>query len=270
VARDQAETGCDHVLTKEAGNSNVRAVERALQILGCFDDKHAERGVSEIAQAVGLHKATAHRIVTTLMAYGYLERAEDGQRYRLGTRLANLGFMVIRRTDLRREAMPIMTELAARLDETCDLSVYNRGEVYFIEVVQGSRALTVAAAVGRSLPIHATASGKVILAFVPEAESEAALDEPLVAHTHRTIMRPAELRRQLEVVRAQGYAIDDEELELGVRAVSAPVRDRDGNVIGALRGTCPTSRLPLDRVPSLAAEVRQAADAISARLGWHT
>jgi DNA-binding IclR family transcriptional regulator len=192
VARDQAETGCDHVLTKEAGNSNVRAVERALQILGCFDDKHAERGVSEIAQAVGLHKATAHRIVTTLMAYGYLERAEDGQRYRLGTRLANLGFMVIRRTDLRREAMPIMTELAARLDETCDLSVYNRGEVYFIEVVQGSRALTVAAAVGRSLPIHATASGKVILAFVPEAESEAALDEPLVAHTHRTIIRPAE------------------------------------------------------------------------------
>ncbi len=127
----------------------MRAVERALQILGCFDDKHPDRGVSEIAQAVSLHKATTHRIVTTLLSYGYLERAEDGQRYRLGLRLADLGFMVLRRMDLRREALPIMANLAARLDETCDLSVYDRGEVYFIEVVQGSRALTIAAAVGR-------------------------------------------------------------------------------------------------------------------------
>jgi len=245
-------------------------VERALQILGCFDDEHAERGVSEIAQAIGLHKATTHRIVTTLFSYGFLERAEHGHRYRLGMRLANMGYMVMRRTDLRREAVPIMTDLAARLDETCDLSVYSRGVVYFIEVVRGSRALAVAADVGRSLPIHASASGKVILAYVPEAESEVALDEPLVAHTHRTITRPAELRRQMDIVRSQGFAVDDEELELGVRAVSAPVRDREGNVIAALCVSCPTSRLPLDRIPFVAAEARQAADAISARLGWHT
>jgi len=255
-------------VSQENGSTNVRAVERALQILGCFDDKHPERGVSEIAQAVGLHKATTHRIVTTLVSYGYLERAEDGQRYRLGVRLANLGFMVMRRMDLRREAMPIMTDLASRLDETCDLSVFNRGEVYFVEVVQGSRALTIAAAVGRSLPVHATASGKVLLAFLPEAASEIPLEGPLVAHTHRTITRPAELHRHLDVVRSQGYAVDDEELELGVRAVSAAVRDRDGNVVGALSVTCPTSRLPLDRVPAIATEARQAADAISRRLGW--
>ena len=135
-------------------------------------------------------------------------------------------------------------------------------------MVQGSRALTVAAAVGRSLPVHATASGKVLLAHLADAESEVALEGSLVAHTHRTITRPAELRRQLDVVRAQGFAFDDEELELGVRAVSAPVRDREGNVIAALSVTCPTSRLPLDRVPAIAAEARQAADAISRRLGW--
>jgi len=255
-------------VTREAGSSNVRAVERALQILGSFDHRHPERGISEIAKAVGLHKATTYRIVTTLLSYGYLERAEDGQRYRLGMTLASLGFTAMRRTDVRREAMPIMTDLAARLNETCDLSVYNRGEVYFIEVVQGSRALTVAAAVGRSLPVHATASGKVLLAHLPDAESEAALEGPLVAHTQRTITRPGELRRQLDVVRAQGFAFDDEELEPGVRAVSAPVRDRDGNVIAALSVTCPTSRLPLEGVSAVAAEARQAADAISRRLGW--
>jgi IclR family KDG regulon transcriptional repressor len=257
-------------VTPEAGSSNVRAVERALQILGCFDEKHPDRGVSEIAQAVGLHKATTHRIVTTLLSYGYLERAEDGQRYRLGLRLADLGFKVLRRMDLRREALPIMANLAARLDETCDLSIYDRGEAYYIEVVQGNRALTIAAAVGRGLPAHATASGKVLLAFRTETDPPAALDDPLVAYTHRTITRPADLRRQLEVVRAQGYAVDDEELELGVRAVSAPVLDRDGKVVAALSVASPTSRLPLDRIPALANEARQAAEAISLRLGWHS
>ena len=211
-------------MAREGGSSNVRAVERALQILGCFDDRHPERGVSEIAQAVGLHKATAHRIISTLLAYGYLDRADDGHRYRLGMTLAGLGFMVMRRTDVRREALPIMAELAGRLDENCDLSVYHEGEAYFLEVVQGSRALTIAASVGRSLPVHATASGKALLAHQPETEVEAVLEKPLVAHTHRTITRPSQLLRQLELVRSQGYAVDDEELEQGVRAVAAPVR----------------------------------------------
>jgi DNA-binding IclR family transcriptional regulator len=255
-------------VTREVGSGNVRAVERALQILGCFDHSHPERGISEIAKAVGLHKATTYRIVSTLVSYGYLERAEDGQRYRLGMAMAALGFIALRRTDVRREAMPIMTDLAARLNETCDLSVYNRGEVYFLEVVQGSRALTVAAAVGRSLPVHATASGKLMLAYLPDSETEAVLEGPLTAHTQRTITRPAELRKRLELVRAQGYAVDDEELELGVRAVSAPVRDRDGRVVAALSVTCPTSRLPRERIPVVAADARQAADAISRRLGW--
>jgi IclR family acetate operon transcriptional repressor len=108
----------------------------------------------------------------------------------------------------------------------------------------------------------------VLLAYLPPAEAEAALEGPLVAHTHRTITSPDELRRQLEAVRAQGFAFDDEELELGVRAVSAPVRDQEGNVIAALSITCPTSRLPLEGVPAIAAEARQSADAISRRLGW--
>ncbi len=225
-------------------------------------------GISEIAQKVGLHKATAYRIVSTLVRHRYLERAADGQKYRLGLALVSLGLVAMRRTDVRREAMPVMSELAGRLNETCDLSVYNQGEVYFIEVVQGRRALTVSGAVGRSLPVHATASGKVLLAHLPEAEVEALLSQPLMAHTPRTITDPAELRKHLAIVRAQGYAFDDEELEPEVRAVSAPVRDGDGNVVAALSVTCPTGRLPLDQVPALASEVKQAADAISRRLGW--
>lgn len=253
----------------DTNSSNVRAVERALQILGSFDDEHPERGISEIAQSVGLHKATTHRIVTTLLSFGYLERAQDGQKYRLGLRLADLGFKVVRRMDLRREALPSMNELSRRLDETCDLSIYDRGAAFYLEVVPGNHTLTIAAAVGRSLPIHCTASGKVLLAHLAPAELDTVLSRPLAGYTDRTIIRPAELRKQLETVRAQGYAVDDEEFEVGIRAVSAPIRDREGEVIAAMSVASPTSRMSLDRVPAVAKDLREAADAVSRRLGWH-
>ena len=134
---------------KDPNEYNVRAVERALHIMGCFDSEHPERGISEIAEAVGLHKATAHRIVTTLVNYGYLERVADDQKYRLGLELANLGFKVIRRMDLRREALPYMQQLVQEWDETCDLSIFDQGRVFYIEVLQGNQALTIAAAVGQ-------------------------------------------------------------------------------------------------------------------------
>ncbi len=227
----------------ETSGANVRAVERALQILACFDDEHPERGISDIAQAVGLHKATTHRIVTTLLSFGYIERAADGLRYRLGLRLADLGYKVIRRMDLRRESQPLMAELTRRLGETSDLCVYDRGQVLYLEVVQANHALTIAAAVGRSMPMHATASGKVLLAHMAEQEREAALSHTLAEYTPHTITDAEELRRQLGVVRNQGYAVDDEEFEAGIRAVSAPVRNREGTVIAAMSVAGPASRL---------------------------
>lgn len=252
----------------ETSGGHVRAVDRALQILACFDDEHPERGISDIAQAVTLHKATTHRIVTTLMSFGYIERAEDGQRYRLGLRLADLGYKVIRRMDLRTEAQPLLADLTRRLGETSDLCVYDRGQVLYLEVVQANHALTIAAAVGRSLPVHATASGKVLLAHMPEQEREAILGRELDRHTPHTVTDPAELRRQLEAVRARGYAVDDEELEAGIRAVSVPVRNREGAVIAAMSIAGPATRLTVERLPDTATELAATAAAVSRRLGW--
>jgi DNA-binding IclR family transcriptional regulator len=252
----------------ETSGGNVRAVERALQILACFDDEHPERGISDIAQAVKLHKATTHRIVTTLVSFGYIERAEDGQRYRLGLRLADLGYKVIRHMDLRRESQPFMADLTRRLGETSDLCVYDRGQVLYIEVVQGNHALTIAAAVGRSLPVHATASGKILLAHMPAPERDAILSSTLTKHTPHTVTNPEALRRQLEVIHTQGYAVDDEELEAGIRAVSAPIRNREGVVIAAMSIAGPASRLTLGRVPDTAQDLAATANAVSRRLGW--
>ena len=252
---------------KDPSDYNVRAVERALQILGCFDEEHPERGISEIAQVVDLHKATAHRIVTTLVNYGYLERAVDGQKYRLGLELTNLGFKVIRRMDLRREALSFMTQLVQQWDETCDLSIFDQGEVFYIEVMQGNRALTIAAAVGQRLPAHCTASGKLFMAYLPPEELDVILSKKLVAYTENTITSPDKLLKQLEIIRNQGYAMDDEEMEVGVRAVSAPICNSQGAVIAAVSIPSPTSRMTLDRIPEIVSSLTEATRAISRRMG---
>jgi IclR family transcriptional regulator, KDG regulon repressor len=253
---------------KDPNEYNVRAVERALQILECFDNEHAERGISEIAQAVELHKATAHRIVTTLVNYGYLERAEDGQKYRLGLELTNLGFKVIHRMDLRREALPYMKQLVEQWDETCDLSVFDRGSILYIEVIRGSRALTVAAAVGQRLPIHCTASGKMFLAHLPPEEQNAILSKPLTSYTEKTVTSPDGVRKEMEIIRNQGYSIDREGFEMGVCAVAAPIYNRRGNVIAALGSPSPSSRMTPERISEMAKSFKEAAQAISRRMGY--
>jgi DNA-binding IclR family transcriptional regulator len=253
---------------KDPNDYNVRAVERALQILGCFDDEHPERGISEIAQVVDLHKATAHRIVTTLVNYGYLERASDGLKYRLGLELTNLGFKVIRRMDLRREALPFMTQLVQQWDETCDLSIFDEGEVFYIEVLRGNRALTIAAAIGQRLPAHCTASGKLFLAHLRSTELETILCQPLAPYTHKTITSADELHKQLAVIRQQGYAIDDGEMEEGVYAVAAPIYNRQGTMVAAVSVPSPTSRMTPERIPDIVQALKEAAKRISLRLGW--
>ena len=254
---------------KDPNQYNVRAVERALQILECFDDEHPERGISEIAQAVDLHKATAYRIVTTLVNYGYLEWAAEGQKYRLGLELTNLGFKVIRRMDLRHEALPYMKELVQEWDETCDLSIFDQGRVFYIEVLRGNHALTISAAVGQRLPVHCTASGKLFLAFLPEAELNAILNLPMDAYTDNTVTSRDELFDQLEKIRNQGYAVDYEEYELGICAVAAPIFNRRGNVIAAIGGPSPTSRMTPERIMEIAEAYKKAAQAISRRMGYN-
>jgi len=253
---------------KDPNDYNVRAVERALQILGCFDDEHPERGISDIAQAVGLHKATAHRIVTTLVNYGFLERVIDEQKYKLGVELPNLGYKVLRRMDLRREAFPFMKQLVDDWDETCDLSIFDRGKAFYIEVIRGNRALTISAAVGQQLPAHATASGKIFLAYLTSDELDEFLSEPLSSYIDSTVTSPGELRKQLEKFREHGYAVDYEEFERGVCAIAAPIFNRSGKVIAAIGVPSPISRMTPDRVSNIAKVLKDAAKAISHRMGY--
>jgi IclR family KDG regulon transcriptional repressor len=250
-------------MAKDSNTYNVRAVERATWILSAFDGEHTERGVSEIAQATGLHKATAHRIIMTLLNCGFLERTADGERFRLGLRLVELGLGALRRLDFRRAAFPYMQQLVERFNETCDLGIFDRGQVLYVEVVHSEHALTVAARVGRHLPAHCTASGRVFLAFLPPEVVEPILSAPLTAYTEKTITSPAWFQEELEATRQRGYGLDDEEFEVGIRAISAPIRNVDGNVIAAMSMLGPSNRLTPERILEIAEALVETANAVS-------
>jgi IclR family KDG regulon transcriptional repressor len=250
-------------MEKDPKTYNVRAVERAMQILSSFDGEHAERGVSEIAQATGLHKATAYRIIMTLLNGSFLERTADGERFRLGLRVVELGLGALRDLDFRQAAFPYMQQLVERFQEICTLGVFDHGQVLHVEIVHSKHTLTIAARVGRHLPAHCTASGKVLLAFLPPAVVEPILNAPLAAYTERTITSPARLREELEVVRQRGYALDDEEFEVGIRSVAAPIQDIDGNVIAEMSMPGPTNRITPERIPEIAQALVEAAEAVS-------
>jgi IclR family KDG regulon transcriptional repressor len=250
-------------VVKDPDTYNVRAVERAMQILSVFDGEHVDRGVSEIAQATGLHKATTHRIMMTLLNHGFLERSADGERFRVGIRVVELGLGALQGLDVRRVAFPYMEQLVERFQETCDLAIFDRGCVLYVEVVHSQHSLTIAARIGRRLPAYCTASGRVFLAFLPPEVVEPYLNEPLTACTAKTITSPTRLREELEATRQRGYGVDDEEFEEGVRAVSAPIRDIGGSVIAALSIPGPTNRIVPQRIPEIVDALVEAANAIS-------
>ena len=253
-------------MERDPESYNVRAVERAMQILSSFDGAHPERGVSEIAQAAGLPKATAHRIIMTLLNCGFLERTGDGEGLRLGLGVVELGLGALRDLDFRRAAFPYMQQLVERFQETCDLGIFDRGRVLYVEVVHSEHSLTITTRVGRRLPVHCTASGKVFLAFLPAEVVEPILTAPLRAYTERSITSPTRLREELEATRQRGYGLDDEECEVGIRAVSAPICDIDGNVIAAMSMPGPSKRFTPERIPEMAEALMETANAVSAHV----
>lgn len=247
---------------------NVQVIDRIMHILSCFDDEHPILGVSQIAGMVGLHRATTHRLVTALANVGLLERMSGSDKYRLGTRLLELGLTILRRMDFRHEAIAHMRGLVDRFGEVCDLGILDAGQVLYIDVLPSRYTIAVSVTTGLRLPAHCTASGKAILAFLPLEEVNAILPDPLPRLTGHTITSKAALLQQLEEIRQRGWALDDEETEIGVRAVAAPIRDAGGRAIAAIGIPAPIGRMSPERVEEIAGTLMEAALAISVRLGW--
>lgn len=246
----------------------VLALRRGLMILDSFSDRATELGVNEIARLVGMHKSTVSRLCATLENAGYLQRDAGTSRFRLGARIFQLAGVLASPSDVRMVARPVMTQLVESSRETATLGVREGSDIVTIEVVEGLNHMRMATRIGMRTQLHASAVAKAILAWAPEPDVDAVLaDWPMVPLTPNTITDAAELKERLAEVREQGYAVDFEELEVGLRCVAAPIRDPHGQVIAGLSISGPRHSMTPDAMHRFGQLVRSAADAISARLG---
>jgi DNA-binding IclR family transcriptional regulator len=250
--------------------AGVQSVSRAAQILEILAQRGGA-GVSEIAEDLGVHKSTAFRLLSALEEHGLVGQAAHRGKYQLGFGILRLASAVPGRLDLVREGRPICQELAASLAETVNLAVLRSHYAVNLDQVRGPAAVSAQNWVGQLTPLHATSSGKILLAYLPRDERRRLLDEAGMArYTPHTLTPREELDDQLAAAKADGWANTAEELEIGLNAMAAPVRDHSGAVVGSVSVSGPAYRLDSRRMHDSAAELIAGAARISDRLGHLT
>ncbi len=244
----------------------VQSVDRAITILEVLA-RRGEVGVTEVAAEFGVHKSTAFRLISTLESHRLVEQAGDRGKYRLGIGLLRLAGATTARLDVVQEARPITKALAANTGETVNVAVLSESSALYLDQVAGSSAIQTHNWVGQHIPLHATSNGKVLLSGVPDDQLDEVLHE-LPAFTKLTVTKRSALRRELDEVREQGYAVAVDELEEGLTAIAAPIRNAHGDVIASLSVSGPTFRLDDSKTDDVLPHLQEAAVEISHRLGW--
>jgi IclR family transcriptional regulator, acetate operon repressor len=246
----------------------VQSVARAIEIVKSFSWERPERGVNELARELGLHKSTVSRLMMTLECGGLLARDPVTDRYRLGIDLIGLASQVISHLDVREIARPYLRELADNCQETVNLVVLDAGQVVNLEqFVPPARRVMNIGWIGRRMPPHCTAAGKVLLAHLPSEDVDRVLPVELERFTPQTITDRRQLRLELVRTLEQGYAVVEEELEEGLNAIAAPIYDYQGEVTAAVSAAGPAYRVTPAHFSHLAEQLIQTSSAISRRLG---
>jgi DNA-binding IclR family transcriptional regulator len=251
-----------------ARTPQVLSVRHAVEILRCLASDTPLLGVSEIASIVGMHKSSVSRMIATLEEDDLVERDAASKRIRLGPGLLGLVAPLLAPVRVVEMALPQLGDLAQRCGETISLSVWDGAGAVNLEQVLGGKAVKHYAARGSRNPAHASAAGKLLLAFAPPATIERVLRRELRRFTPRTICTRSSLLAETAAIRRQGYAINEGELSIDVGAVATPVRNDGGAVIAAITATVPMYRFAAANRRPLIEQVRDAADRVSARLGY--
>jgi DNA-binding IclR family transcriptional regulator len=246
----------------------VQSVDRAISILEILS-RRREAGVSEIAVELAVHKSTAFRLLGALETRGLVEQAEDRGKYRLSFGIVRLAGGVAARLDLTQQSRRICRRLAEEIGETVNLAVVRSHYAVNLDQVRGPSAVTAHNWVGQLTPLHATSSGKVLLAHLDETHRDRLIEVAgLEGFTPGTVTSAAVLRQQLREARERGYAVTVEEYEIGLNAIAAPIRSHDGEVIAAVSASGPAYRFSEERMHELAPVLIAGADDISHRMGY--
>lgn len=249
----------------------AQSVVRALRILKLFNNKHPQLSLQYVIGKTELNRTTVFRLLSTLVDEGFLNRRADGL-YHLGPTLTALGGLASRRDHLRHVAHPILETLVDKAEERATLEIPAVGadgltSMLVLDEIAGEHRLAINEFAGNHLPMHATSTGKVLLAFLPGEKREAILAQPMARLTEKTSATRQELEQDLKQIRQQNYALVQEELEKGLIAVGAPIFDALGDVCAAICVAGPTIRMTADRIPELVKVLGQSAAQISQNLG---
>ena len=255
----------------------AKAVVKTMKILECLS-RERSFGITEIAKLVSadfgsprMNKSTVYRFLTSLEKLGFVRQDEETGKYSLTLRLFEIGMAALDRLELWREAEPVLKEIGRVTGETVHLGTLDESRLVYIGKIESAKTLRVSmmSRVGKTAPTYCTGLGKTLLAYLPpERVDDILRKEKMVRLTARTITRKPDLERELASIRAKGYAVDDEEHEIGVRCVAAPVRDNKGTVCAAVSVSVPVIRLTDKEIPRYRRIVTQAADEISRRMGY--
>jgi IclR family transcriptional regulator, KDG regulon repressor len=247
--------------------TRLSSVANAILLMKTFSDDRSEMGISALADCLKLAKSTVHRLASTLVEAGMLEQNKETGKYRLGLAVFELGALVRRKIDMSFEAKPWLMTLREQTGETVNLSILDHGGVVCVNFLESKKVNRISSGIGLRKPVHCTAEGKALIAFQPPAVIARIVASKLEVRTQRTLVDPAALEQELAATRARGYATDDEEFELGVRSIAAPIRDDTGNSVAAVGVAGPTQRLTKIRLQGLSRYVTEAATGISSRIG---
>ncbi|SDT60671.1 DNA-binding transcriptional regulator, IclR family [Pseudarthrobacter equi] len=253
----------------ESGPSGgVQSVERALAVLEILA-REGQAGVSEIAEEMGIHKSTVSRLMGSLVSRDMVQQNSDRGKYQLGFGILRLASVIPGRLSLVHEARPVLEGLAAEFKETVNLAVLRSNYAVNVDQAMGPSTLATYDWVGSLTPLHATSSGKILLAALATEERDRILKETgLPARTSRTVTNRQELDRQLLEAGNKGYAVVREEFEIGLNAIAVPVLNHQGNVVGSISISGPAFRFDPEKIPGLVEALREAGLQISANMGY--
>lgn len=247
--------------------SVVQSVDRALAILEILE-REGWVGVTTLSRELDIHKSTAFRLLATLERRGMVEQHVETQKYRLGFALVRLAGAVRAGLDLTRSARPVCEWLSEQTGETVNIAVLEGGEVVNIDQVNLSSSVVSVDWLGRRTDLHVTSTGKVFLAFMPERLRKEILRDGLARVTANTVVDERELQDQLAGIRQRGWSATEQELELGLNAVAAPIQGADGSVLATVCVSGPVFRLTSERLAEVGPLTADAGRQISRRLGF--
>lgn len=250
------------------GTYKVQALDRAFAVLDLLGESETPLGLAQVAASLQLHKSTAHRFLMVLERHRMVERTVNG-KFRLGLRLFDFGNRAIEQYDLRDRAQPHLRRLVSETEETAHLALLEAARVIYIDKIEPTRSVRMITRIGASNPVHCTSVGKAILAFLPPERSAEILKRIRFERmTTRTIASADALRTELEKTRRRGYAVDDEELEEGLRCIAVPVLDAQRLPVAAVSVSGPSFRVTAQKLPMIANHLLHCVRGISADMGY--